>query len=129
MVSETKISVVNGKLVMKKIVEGDERMPSVIAEDLGLVGTVVTSEEVKRTTAEIIADNTDILDYCIREDDYRKVMIVVGKVMHVLNPQSRWDTRERIGDPVGIKEMVMEAVEKRRHSVKRTYDAPQEDDQ
>ena len=55
MVSESKMSVVNGKLVMKKIIDGDERMPSAIAEDLGLVGTVVTSEEVKSTAASIIS--------------------------------------------------------------------------
>ena len=120
MVSESKITVVNGKLVMQKIVEGDERMPSVIAEDLGLVGTVVTSEEVKNTATSIISQNTDILDECIREDDYRKVMVIVGKVMFVLNPNKRWDTRERIGDPVVIKGMVMDALEKRRHSAPRT---------
>lgn len=55
MVSESKISVVNGKLVMTKIIDGDERMPSAIAEDLGLVGTVVTSEEVKNTATSIIS--------------------------------------------------------------------------
>jgi len=116
MVSESKMSVVNGKMVMKKIIDGDERMPSEIAEDLGLVGTVVTSEEVRSTAVEIIAQNTDILDECIKEDDYRKVMTIVGKVMGVLNPKSRWDTRERIGDPVVIKGMCMEALEKRRYS-------------
>ena len=116
MVSESKISVVNGKIVMKKILEGDERMPSEIAEDLGLVGTVVTSEEVKQTTASIVSQNTDILDECIRENDDRKLMNIVGKVMGVLTPRRRWDTRERIGDPVVIKGLVVEALEKRRYN-------------
>jgi len=49
------MSVVNGKLVMRKIIEGDQRMPNEIAEDLGLVGQVVTSELVKTAVAQIIA--------------------------------------------------------------------------
>ena len=59
---DSKISVNNGKLVMKKIIGGDERMPSSIAEDLGLVGQVVTSEQVKTTAFEVISQNSDILD-------------------------------------------------------------------
>ena len=120
MVSESKISVVNGKRVMRKIIEGDDRMPATIAEDLGLVGTIVISEEVRNTANEIIAQNTDILDECIREDDYRKLMTIVGKVMHVLNPRKRWDKINQIGDPVVIKGMVLDALEKRRHSAPRT---------
>ena len=122
MVSESKITVVNGKLVMTKILEGDERMPSVIAEDLGLVGTVVTGEEVKAAAASIISQNTDILDECIRENDNRKLMSIVGKVMAVLNPNRRWDIRERIGDPVVIKGIVLEALEKRKHNTPRSKD-------
>lgn len=71
---------------MRKIVDGDERTPSAIAQDLGLVGQVVTSEQVKETVYQTIAENTSILDECIREDDSRKVMNIVGQVMHALNP-------------------------------------------
>ena len=38
MVDNNSITVVNGKLVMNKIIDGDDRMPSEIAEDLGLIG-------------------------------------------------------------------------------------------
>ena len=38
MVSDDRLTQVSGKLVMNRIIDGDERMPNVIAEDLGLVG-------------------------------------------------------------------------------------------
>ena len=91
MVDNQQISSVNGKIVMKKIVDGDDRMPSEIAEDLGLVGTVSTTEDVKSAAQTIISANTDILDHCIKEKDNRKVMVIVGKIMGVLNPRRRWD--------------------------------------
>ena len=71
---------------MRKIVDGDERTPSAIAQDLGLVGQVVTSEQVKETVYQTIAENTNILDECIKEDDSRKVMNIVGQAMTALNP-------------------------------------------
>ena len=114
MVDNQQISSVNGKVVMKKIVDGDDRMPGEIAEDLGLVGTVSTTEDVKATVQTIIGANTDILDYCIQEKDNRKVMVIVGKIMSVLNPRRRWDEAHQVGDPVVIKEMVMDALKKRR---------------
>ena len=76
----------------------------------------MTSEAVKSTVVSIVAENTDIIDECIRENDNRKIMTIVGKVMGVLNPNRRWDTRERIGDPVVIKGLVVEALEKRRYN-------------
>ena len=75
---------------MNKIIDGDERMPSEIAEDLGLVGQVVVSDTVKTTTAQIIAQHADLLDQCIREDDERPLMTIVSAVMASLNPQNQW---------------------------------------
>merc|ERR1711981_634836 len=115
MVSGDQLTVVNAKVVMRKIVHGDGRMPTVIATDLGLVGDVVVSDIVRSTVAQTIAQNTAILDECIRESDTRPTMVIVGMVMNTLNPNNRWDTIERIGDPVIIKNLVMEALEKRRN--------------
>ena len=47
MVHEQDISVANAKQVMQAIVDGDERMPSKIAEEQGFVGGANLSEEVK----------------------------------------------------------------------------------
>lgn len=114
MIDTNIITAVNARVVLRKILEGDDRMPHDIAENLGLVGDVVISEQVKVVVADTIKTNSDILDDCIREDDDRGVMVVVGKAMASLNPQSRWDTAERVGDPVVIKQIVMEAIENRK---------------
>ena len=81
MVDDSNISTVNGKIVMKKIVDGDQRMPGEIADDLGLVGSVVATEDVKTVAKAIVSQNTDILDFCIKEKDNRKAMTIVGKIM------------------------------------------------
>lgn len=73
------------------------------------------SELVKTTTSQTIALCTDILDECIREDDERPLMIIVGKVMENLNPQKNWRGDQRVGDPVGIKNLCVEALDKRRN--------------
>ena len=99
---------------MQKIVTGDDRMPKKIAEDLGFVGTVSVGEDVKAVAMDVIANNTDILDHCIREKDNRKLMTIVGKIMSQLNPRRRWDLQNKVGDPVVIKDIVMEALNKRK---------------
>jgi len=42
-------------------------------------------------------------------------MNIVSKVMDNLNPNQRWRADMRVGDPVVIKNLVMEALEKRRN--------------
>lgn len=102
-VSDDRISVANGKLVMNNIIDGDTRMPGEMAEDLGLVGSVVTSEVVKTATAAVLAQSGETLDECIREDDERPLMKIVSHVMSSLNPNQRWQGDNRVGDPVAIK--------------------------
>ena len=72
------------------------------------------SENVKATALDIIADHTDILDHCIKEKDNRKLMVIVGKIMSRLNPNRRWDLEHKVGDPVVIKDIVLEALNKRK---------------
>ena len=47
MVSEQNITVANAKQVMMAIIDGDERMPAAIAEEHGLLGGIVTTDEVR----------------------------------------------------------------------------------
>ena len=61
MVHEQSVTVANAKQVMMAIVDGDERMPSQIAEDSGFVGGPTTPDEVKQACADIIAANPDIV--------------------------------------------------------------------
>ena len=72
------------------------------------------SENVRATALDIIADHTDILDHCIKEKDNRKLMVIVGKIMSRLNPNRRWDLEHKVGDPVVIKDIVLEALNKRK---------------
>lgn len=72
------------------------------------------SDVVKTTTAQVIAQNSDLLDKCINEEDERPLMTIVSAVMASLNPQNQWKGDQRVGDPVGIKELCKEALEKRR---------------
>ena len=51
MVHEESVTVANAKLVMKAIVDGDERMPSQIAEEQGFVGGPKTSDEVRNAVS------------------------------------------------------------------------------
>jgi hypothetical protein len=41
-------------------------------------------------------------------------MTIVSAVMASLNPQNQWKGDQRVGDPVGIKGLCKEALEKRR---------------
>jgi len=114
MVSHDKVTVDGGRLVMDKVIDGDARMPAVIAEDLGLVGQVVIGEDVKACTMRVLASRGDILDHCIKIDDELPLMKIVTQIMSDLNPNQRWRGDYRVGDPVCIKELVTEAFYKRK---------------
>ena len=77
MVSDDRVTVVSGRLILDKIVDGDDRMPSVIAEDLGLVGQVTIGDDVRATTNRVLAANQDILDQCLKLDDELPLMKIV----------------------------------------------------
>ena len=82
------------------IIDGDERMPSTIAEDSGFVGEVITTDEVKQAVAEVVNSNPAIIEKIIAGND-RPLMSLVGKVMRSIN---------RRGDPVVVKVLIEEAI-------------------
>ena len=86
------------------------------------------SENVRATALDIIADHTDILDHCINEKDNRKLMVIVGKIMARLNPNRRWDLEHKVGDPVVIKDIVLEALNKRKKTQKKSKEAESDDE-
>ena len=96
MVHEQSITVANAKQVMMAIIDGDERMPSQIAEDSGFVGGTMTSEEVTQAVEDAIRDNPDIVAKILGGND-RPIMSLVGKVMKAVN---------RRGDPVVVKKLL-----------------------
>ena len=54
MVHAQKITVANAKLVMMAIIDGDSRSPDEIAETQGLMGGMMTSDEVRDAVMECI---------------------------------------------------------------------------
>ena len=96
MVHEQTITVSNAKQVMMAIIDGDERMPSDIAEDSGFVGGPEINDEVKAAVDEAIANNPEIVAKILAGND-RPIMSLVGKVMKAVN---------RRGDPVVVKKLL-----------------------
>ena len=105
MVHEQAITVANAKQVMFAIVDGDERMPSTIAEEQGFVGGPITSDEVRSAVDLALEDpkNADVMRK-VAAGNPRPVMSLVGQVMKSVN---------RRGDPVVIKTLLLEGISKR----------------
>lgn len=76
-----------------RIVDGDTRMPTEIADQLGFTGPVITSAEVKTAVDKIFTENPHIVEKIQKTGNMGPVMSLVGKVMEALN---------RKGDPVVI---------------------------
>lgn len=112
MVSEESISVANAKLVMMKIVDGDKRMPSVIAEEQGFIGGPMTTNEVRDACEVTLSDekNAKVITKVLAGNT-RPLMSLVGQVMKALN---------RRGDPVVIKKLLEEGIAKRSGNKRRS---------
>lgn len=83
---------------MMSIIDGDERMPKLIAEEQGFIGGVVTSDEVRHAVQAALADpsNAQVVEKILGGND-RPIMSLVGRVMKAVN---------RRGDPVVIKKLL-----------------------
>jgi len=93
MIKEEAVNSINAKEIMKRIVDGETKMPSEIAKESGFVGEVVTSDEVKKAVANAIQENSDIVKK-IKDGNRGPLMSLVGKVMRATN---------RRADPVVVK--------------------------
>ena len=54
-------------------------------------------------------------------------MVIVGKIMSRLNPQRRWDLEHKVGDPVVIKDIVLEALNKRKKTQRKKSEESQKE--
>lgn len=102
MVHEESVTVANAKLVMKAIVDGDERMPSQIAEEKGLVGGAKTSDEVRNAVAATLQnpENQEQIQM-VQGGNPRAVNLLVNKTLKAIN---------RNGDPIVIKKLLQESI-------------------
>jgi len=55
------VTVANGKMIAMQIIDGDNRMPKEIADDLGLTKSVTIDQEVQDAVGKIITENPDIV--------------------------------------------------------------------
>ena len=106
LVQNDELTVANGKQVMFKIIDGDKRMPAEIAEELGIKGGNVTGNEIKDVVDKVTEENQAIIIKVIETGKDGPVMSLVGKVMKAVN---------RKGDPIEIRIMIEEAIEKRKN--------------
>ena len=96
------ITVQNAKQIMMSIVDGDDRMPSAIAEEQGFVGGSATSDEVLQAVAAALSDPENAQNIKkVQDGDARGIMPVVGRVMRAVN---------RRGDPVVIKQLLLSGI-------------------
>ena len=61
LIKDSKVSVANGKEITMRIIDGDARMPTEIADELGFTGAVVTSAEVKAAVDKVLSENPQIV--------------------------------------------------------------------
>jgi Asp-tRNA(Asn)/Glu-tRNA(Gln) amidotransferase B subunit len=100
MLDNDQVTAANGKMIAWTIIDGDERMPSQIAEDLGLTTSVTISEDIQTAVKKVLEENADIVEK-IKGGNDRPVMALVGKVMKEVSRQ---------GDPVVIKTLIVDSI-------------------
>jgi Asp-tRNA(Asn)/Glu-tRNA(Gln) amidotransferase B subunit len=103
------VTVANGKVVMQYIIDGDTRMPTEIAEELGLTTTVTIGQDVQDAVKEVVSANPDIVKKILDGND-RPIMSLVGKAVKATN---------RRGDPVVIKSLIQDAIDAKRSTHKK----------
>ena len=84
-----------------RIIDGDARMPTEIADELGFTGAVVTSAEVKAAVDKVLSENPQIVQKIQKTGNMGPVMSLVGKVMEAVN---------RKGDPVVIQSLINDKI-------------------
>ena len=84
-----------------RIIDGDARMPTEIADELGFTGAVVTSVEVKAAVDKVLSENPQIVQKIQKTGNMGPVMSLVGKVMEAVN---------RKGDPVVIQSLINDKI-------------------
>ena len=81
---------------MMAIVDGDDRLPFVVAEALGFSSGEVTEEELKKTVVEVIERNQKVVKKILKGNK-GPIQALVGQVLKATG---------RKGDPAKIKELI-----------------------
>lgn len=87
---------------MKKIIDGDARMPNEIAADMGLIGQVATSDALVKAVDRVVADNDEDVQKYLKKGRDITLMSLVGKLMSSHN--------EKV-DPVHVKKLILKKIQ------------------
>ena len=103
LVHEETVNLANAKQIMMRVIDGDERMPSVIAAEFGLTGKVESSGELLQQVKDAITKNHSAVKKVIKKNKQGPLMHLVGVVMKQNNNRA---------DPVFIKHLLNEEIKK-----------------
>ena len=88
---------------MMRIIDGDERSPSVIAAEFGLTGKVELSQELLQQVRDVITQNHSAVKKVIKKNKQGPLMHLVGIVMKKNNNRA---------DPVFVKHLLNEEIKR-----------------
>lgn len=103
LVNEETVNVANGKQIMMRIIDGDQRLPSQIAAELGMTGKVELSKELIAQVKEVVDSNPEVVKKVIKSGKQGPVMHLVGIIMKAHGNRA---------DPVMIKHMIEQEIKK-----------------
>ena len=103
LVHEETVNVANAKQIMMRVIDGDERMPSVIAAEFGLTGKVELSQELLQQCKDVVAKNPSAVKKVIKKNKQGPLMHLVGQIMKQNNNRA---------DPVFVKHLLNEEIKK-----------------
>lgn len=62
LIKDQQISTENAKTLTQVIIDGDERLPTEIAADMGFTGEVVIPQDLKDAAADVVKNNPEIVE-------------------------------------------------------------------
>jgi Asp-tRNA(Asn)/Glu-tRNA(Gln) amidotransferase B subunit len=85
LIKDQQISTENGKVITKMITDGDERMPTEIAEALGFTGEVILPQDLLDAVSEVIKTNPQTVEQISLTTKASPIMALVNKTIDLVN--------------------------------------------
>lgn len=102
LIKDQKISNENAKDITYLIINGDNRMPTDIAADLGFTGEVKISDDLKTAVESAVKNNPEIVQVYVKTNKASPLMKLVNQVIESLG---------RKADPVVIQHLLNQTIE------------------
>lgn len=98
---DKKITQVNAMEIMKKVLDGDTRLPCEISDTFGFTGVVYQSEKLLAIVQDVVKDNEMI----VQRYQNRPLEVTLMKLVGIIQEQS-----SEFGDPVVIKSLILDQI-------------------